>query len=549
MAKSGARLLIETLVNHGVDRFFCVPGESYLKVMDELVDDPALRVVTCRHEGGAAFMATADARATGKPAVVFASRGPGATNASIAIHSAMQGAVPLIVCLGQVSTPKLGRGGLQEMDFGAVFGPMCKRVEQVQDPGRIGEIVARAFQVATTGTPGPVVIGLPTDMLTAMSDKPAGRPRATPRALASDADLGAVAEALGKAERPVLIAGSLANAPEARAALQAVSERYGVPVMTSYTHQDLFPNGHPHWGGELGIRPPKGVVEAAKAADLVLAVGTRMLDMTSQGFTIPGAGQRLIHVFPDPEVIGVNFETALGLVAEPGDFLARLAARNAPPAPASRAAWIARANDGYRDGARLLLREGADGIDFGWMIKAMIDHVPDDAVITCDAGNFTSWLTLQYPFKATQTLIASEAGAMGMGIPAAVAAAIRYPGRQVVGLAGDGGALMTGNELATAVKERAKVRLIIANNAHYGTIRLHQEMHHPRRVHGANDLVNPDFAAWGRAFGAAGFTVSKPEEAGEVLRAALAADGPAVIDVKTSLENIVAVRTMEEVRG
>lgn len=548
MGKTAAKVLLDTLVLHGIDRAFCVPGESYLAVMSELHDDPVLHLVTCRHEGGAAFMALADAKLTGKVGVVFASRGPGATNASIAAHSAEQGGWPLLLLLGQVSTRRLGRHATQEMDFTKTFGDIAKCIEEVHDPDRIGEIVARAISIAETGTPGPVVVALPTDVLEAMTEaKPRGR-MGVRHIKASDGDVAAVADILARAERPILIAGGRTQNPAGKRALRAASEAWAVPVFATFEHQDVFDHDHPNFAGELGIRPPAPWQEVAKGADVIVAVGTRLGEQATLGGTLPGPNQRLIHVYPDANHIGRNQTVELGIVSEAAPFLEALAAQNAPPASDGRKKWVVKAHGAYESTSRIPPRDAPDAMDFGHMILAMQAHLPADAVLTSDAGSFASWMHRHYRFKATQSLLGSEAGAMGMGVPAAVAAALRHPERQVIALVGDGGALMTGSELATAVKEKAKIRIIIANNNHYGTIRFHQETHFPGRTH-ATDLVNPDFAAWAKAFGAAGFTVRTPEEAGPVLKQALAADGPAVIDVITSLENVDSANTIAALRS
>ena len=548
MGKTAAKVLLDTLVMHGIDRAFCVPGESYLAVMSELHDDPVLHLVTCRHEGGAAFMALADAKLTGKVGVVFASRGPGATNASIAAHSAEQGGQPLLLLLGQVSTRRLGRHATQEMDFTKTFGDIAKCIEEVHDPDRIAEIVARAISIAETGTPGPVVVALPTDVLETMTEaQPRGR-QGVRHIKASDGDVAAVADILASAERPIIIAGGRTQNAAGKRALRAASEAWSVPVFATFEHQDVFDHDHPNFAGELGIRPPAPWQEVAKGADVIVAVGTRLGEQATLGGSLPGAGQRLIHVYPDAVAIGRNQTVELGIVSEAAPFLEALAAQNAPPASEGRKKWVAKAHGAYEQTSKLTPREAPDAMDFGHMILAMQEHLPADAVLTSDAGSFASWMHRHYRFKATQSLLGSEAGAMGMGVPAAVAAALRHPERQVVALVGDGGALMTGSELATAVKEKAKVRIIIANNNHYGTIRFHQETHFPGRTH-ATDLVNPDFAAWAQSFGAAGFTVRTPAEAGPALKAALATDGPAVINVITSLENVDSANTIAALRS
>ena len=548
MSATAAKVLVDTLALHGLDRFYCVPGESYLAIMDALYDDPKLKIITCRHEAGAGLMAVADAKATGRAAALVVSRGPGLSNAMVALHTAEQDAVPLILFVGNVPRIKAGRRAHQEADLRKTFSHIAKRVEEAIVAESLPDMAARAIRIAESGTPGPVVIGLPTDLLPELTDAAPVRPRGRPRALPSDVDVSAVADAISGAERPLLIAGELARSPESREALLACSETWGLPVLVTFENRDIFSNGHPHYAGELGIRPPPAVPETARDADLVLAVGTRLPDLPTQGYTLLGAGQRLIHVYDDANQIGISFETELGIVAEAAPFLAALAARNPPVPPAGRDAWIARAHDGYAEAARLEPRSADDGIDFGHIIQALIGALADDAVITADSGTFASWLHRHFPFKSSQLLLGSEAGAMGLAVPGAVAAALRYPDRQVVALVGDGGFLMTGNELATAMQEGAKMVVIVANNASYGTIRFHQETRYPGRPL-ATGLTNPDFAALARSFGALGLTIAEPAEAEPVLRQALAADCPVVVDVKTSLECLTAVTTIDELRS
>jgi acetolactate synthase-1/2/3 large subunit len=549
MPRTCAKLLVDTLVAHGVDRAFCVPGESYLAVMDALHDDPVLHLVTCRHEGGAAWMALADAKMTGRAGVVLASRGPGATNASIAAHSAEQGSFPLLLLLGQVGRSKRGKEATQEMDFARTFSDIAKWVEEVNTPERVGEAVARAIRIAESGTPGPVVVSLPTDVLAAPCDTPAERRHTNTRARPSEEDVAAAARLLRDAERPVMVVGGRVDSAPARRALLAASEAHGVPVLPSYVHQDVFPNAHPHYAGELGIRPPDGVAHTALEADLVLAVGTKLTNMASLGGRLPTRGQRVVHVYPDEARIGRHFPVALGVVADPGEFLARLSAHNVPEPTALRRAWIEGAHERYLEFARRPLRPAPDGLDFGHVIDAMARHLPDDAVITVDAGSFASWLHLRFPYKPTQTLLGSECGAMGMAVPAAVAAAIRHPERKIVAVVGDGGALMTGYELATAMAEGVRnLCVVVSNNSAYGTIRFHQETHYPGRPH-ATGLVNPDFTVLARAFGARGLLVERPEEADVVLAQAMASEGPVVVEARTSLENVDAKNTITALRA
>jgi len=549
MACTAAKVLLDTLASHGIDRAFCVPGESYLAVMDALHDDPVLDLVTCRHEGGAAWMALADAKLTGRAGVVFASRGPGATNATIAAHSAEQGAFPLLLLLGQVGTGKLGKGSLQEMDFSRTFSDIAKRVEEVTVPERIGEAVARAIRVAESGTPGPVVVSLPTDVLAASCEAAAVARRSAARSRPAHEDVAETARLLQEAKRPILIAGGRVDSERARRALLAASEAHGVPVLATYVHQDVFPNRHPHYGGELGIRPPDGVVRNALEADLILAVGTRMTNMGSLGGRLPLDGQRMAHVYPDEVWIGRHCAPVLGLACATGDFLEALTASNVPAPDAARRRWIETAHGRYREAAESPLRAAPDGIDFGHVVDALGRHLPDDAVITVDAGSFASWLHLRFPYRPTQTLLGSECGAMGMSIPAAVAAAIRHPERRVVAVVGDGGALMSGYELATAMARGVRnLCIVIANNGAYGTIRFHQESHFPGRPH-ATDLTNPDFLALANAFGARGLLIERPEDADAVLAEALSADVPVLVEARTSLENVDAKHTLAALRA
>ena len=534
MAQTAAKILVDTLRLHGIDRAFCVPGESYLAVMDALVEDPVIDIVSCRHEGGAAFMAVADAKCTGRPGVVFASRGPGATNASVAIHSAHQGGVPLVVLLGQVGTKRLGMTHTQEMDFSKTFADMAKRVEQVNDPNRIGEILARAFHVAQSGTPGPVIVALPTDVLEAMTEAEPARPLHVARPAASEFEVSMVIELLNTAERPLIIAGE--HTGKAKDMLANVAEMLQVPVMPVYEHEDVFDHDHPLYAGELGIRPPMAVRQTAWDADAIVAIGTRMTGAPNLGYTIPGRNQRFVHIHPDPSEVGARFRTDGAIVADAALFLDALALHNVPPAPAGRAAWCEKAHKAYIDASKVPTRDADDGIDFAHVIDAMNQLLPQDAVITSDAGNFMSWLHHRFRFRRTNLLIGSEIGAMGMGIPAAVAASLRFPDRQVFGLCGDGGALMTGSEMATAMLTGAKPRIIVSNNQHYGTIRFHQETHFPTRDHPVTKLRNPDFAAYAAAFGAKGLRILRPEDAVPVIKEAMKHDGPVIIEVRTSLE-------------
>jgi len=545
-----ADILVQTLAAHGVDRVFCVPGESYLAVLDALHDHPGIDVVTCRHEGGAAFMAVADARLTGRVGVALVSRGPGATNASIAVHTAQQDGEPMLLLVGQVERRDRGRGAFQEVDYVQTFGDMAKWVREVEDPEQVPEAVARAIQIASSGTPGPVVLALPEDMLTDAVTTAAAQPLPIPRALPGASDIAAVAAMLAKAERPLLIAGGALrgsrNGGAGPQALLAASEAWQLPVGLTFKQQDLIDNAHPNYGAHLSYGIPKRVVDAVSKADLILAVGTRLGDVTSQNYTFPQApvpAQPLIHVHADPAVIGRVHAATRGIVADPTAFLAALAAHPVPSLPAGRAAWIASLHDVHVDMHRFDSVEQVDGVHFGAVAAALNGVLAPDAIVTIDAGNHSTFVHRHLGFNGRRVLLSAISGAMGFGMPAGVAAALRHPDRQVVTFIGDGGTLMTGNELATAIQHGGKPKVFISNNGSYATIRLHQERAFPgRKV--ATHLANPDFAKFGEAFGALGLRLDRQADCQAVVRRALAHDGAVVVDVRSSLEQISAYTTL-----
>ncbi|MAO55810.1 MAG: acetolactate synthase [Rhodospirillaceae bacterium] len=548
--KRAADVLVDTMVGHGVDRVFCVPGESYLSVLDAMHGRNEVQVVACRHEGGAGFMAVADAKLTGGTGVAMVSRGPGACNASIAVHTSQQDAVPFVLFIGQVPRADLGRGAFQEVDYSVTFGDMAKFIEEVHDPERLPAAVAEAFKAANEGTPGPSVIVLPEDMLMDEIEGAAAEPLAIDPPKATDEQIKAVAAALGRAKKPLIIAGTLLRPDSAREALLACSKVWSLPVATSFKNQDLFPNDHDHFAAHLGYGVPASIRETLEDADLIVAVGTRLGDVVTQGYLLPLAPQPkqpLIHVYPDAEHLDHVFETAQAICADPEDFLLRLAGVKPDTVPQGRGEWLKRLRDAHRKLSEWKPWTAPDGVDFGRVIHAFTEQLGDDAVFTMDAGNFSSWLHRYYSFKPTHQMLGAVSGAMGMGVPSGVAAALRHPDRQVVTLCGDGGTLMTGNELATAVQYGAKVRVFVSNNRSYGTIRLHQEKTFPGRVE-ATDLKNPDFAAWAESFGAKGLTIRTPEETEKVVAEALAHDGPVVVDVHSSLEHISAYTNLTSLK-
>jgi acetolactate synthase-1/2/3 large subunit len=550
MAGRAAGLLVDCLREQGADRLFCVPGESYLTLLDALYDAPDLQVVTCRHEGGAGFMAVADAKITGRPGLCAVSRGPGATNVSIAVHTAEQDAVPLVVLIGQVARRDRGRGAFQEVDYGKTFSDMAKGVWEVSDADQLPEVVARAFHVAESDTPGPVVLVLPEDML---SDATSAEvvPR-LPAAMAAPGaeDVEAVLGLLARSERPLLIAGGRLGAPAGRSALLKAAEAQDLAVALSFKRQDHFPNDHPNFAGYLGFKVPRALIAALGEADLVLAVGTRLTDVTTQGYLLPRApvpDQPLIHVYPDPARIGSLYRTTLGLPVDPVAFLERLAERPAA-ASSARRDWVDALHRQARELAAYTPLPTADGVNFGAVVHVLARQAAPDAVIVMDAGNFSSWVHRHWPWRPDNLIVATVGGAMGLGIPGAVAAALRLPERQVLSFVGDGGMLMTGGELATAMQHGLPLKVFVSNNRSYGTIRLHQERDYPGRV-SATELANPDFAQLAQAYGATGLVVETQDDIEGAVTAALGADGPVIVDVRASLEAISAYTTIEQLHG
>ncbi len=545
-----ADLLVDCLVAHGLDRLFCVPGESYLALLDALAERPEIDVLACRHEGGAGFMALADAKLTGRPGLVAVSRGPGATNVSIAIHSAQQDAQPLLVLIGQVARWERGRGAFQEVDYVKTFADMAKGIWEVENADRLPEVIARALHAAQSGTPGAAVVVLPEDMLGDQTAASVEAPYPLPASGPNADDLRQTLALLEKAERPLLIAGGKLDHPAGRRALANAAEAHHLPVALTFKHQEIFDNASPLFAGQLGFKIPRPAVEALSRADLILAVGTRLGDTPTQGYQLPKApqpDQPLVHVYPDQAQVGRVFRTDLGLTCDPARFLEALAAANAA-VPDQRRQWVDAVGEvskrlrGYR------VRQFDDGLDFGVVVKPIAEQAPGDAIVVTDAGNFSSWVNALWPWDGSQRALGMVGGAMGLGVPGAVAASLRHPDRTVISFTGDGGLMMTGNELASGIAAGAKPKIVVCDNASYATIRLHQEREFPRRTV-ATDLVNPDFARWAEAFGAKGFTVTREEEAEPTVTAFLAEPGAALLSVKASLEGIASSTTISKLRG
>ncbi|MBB3692830.1 thiamine pyrophosphate-binding protein [Sphingomonas sp. BK580] len=542
--RTGGRLLVDQLVAQGCDRLFTVPGESFLAVLDALHDTPAIEVVTCRQEGGVTFMACADGALTHRPGIAFVTRGPGATNAAIGVHVAMQDSQPMILFIGDVDRSTRDREAFQEIDFQAMFAPIAKWAARIDDAARIPEYVARAYATAINGRPGPVVLALPEDMLLDTVTVP-DRARVERVAQAVDEDsIEHLRDLLATAENPLAIVGGAGWDVAAAAAMADWATRTGVPLAAAFRRQDAIANDCPAYAGNLGYGPSPALTERVRGADLLIVVGARLGEATTDGYqliTPDHPGQRLVHVHPDPEELGRTYATDLAICAGMAEFAEALVPLDGgvhPHAAEARAAYEAWSTPRPRDGVAL---------DLGPCVATMREKLPADTIICNGAGNFSGWWHRYWRYAGPGTQLAPTAGAMGYGVPAAVAASLRRPGRSVIALAGDGDFLMNGQELATAVQHGAELLVVLVDNGAYGTIRMHQEREYPGRP-SATRLVNPDFAALARAYGGWGETVERTEDFAPALDRALAERGVRLIHCRTDVEQITAGLTLSALR-
>jgi len=545
--RTGGRILVDNLVAQGCDRIFHVPGESFLAVLDALHDTPEIDLVTCRQEGGVGFMACADGAMTGRPGVAFVTRGPGATNASIGVHVAMQDSQPMILFIGDVDRGMRDREGFQEVDFPAFFGPIAKWATRIEDAARIPEYVARAWNVATTGRPGPVVIALPEDMLCDVVDA-VDRPPLPRITQAPDRHaMQAMSALIQQAERPVAIVGGAGWTAAAGAAFATFAERIGLPVASAFRRQDALPAGSPAFAGNLGYGPNPRLVSRIKGADLILAVGARLGEATTDGYTLitpDHPGQTLIHVHPDPNELGRVYRADVAICADMASFAGAAGLENIG---AIRGGAAAEAHAEWLDWSTPRPREGVT-LDLGQCVAVMRATLPADTIICNGAGNFSSWWHRFWRYGAQPSQLAPTAGAMGYGVPAAVAAALRAPDRAVVALAGDGDFMMNGQELATAIQHDANLIVLVIDNGAYGTIRMHQEREYPARLSGTR-LQNPDFAALARAYGCWAETVERTEEFAPALERASARTGVRLLHLRTDVEFITPGTTIAAIRS
>ena len=546
--RSGGQVLVDALRINGVDRAFCVPGESYLAVLDALHDArDDIDLIVCRQEGGAAYMAEAYGKLTGKPGICMVTRGPGATNASVGVHVAFQDSTPMILFIGQVARDQIEREAFQEVDYRRMFGQMAKWVVQIDDAERIPELINQAFQRAMNGRPGPVVVALPEDMLTDLVDVVDARPAQRVEAAPSPSSIDELQALLAKASKPLVIAGGGGWNASAVADLKRFVKTQNLPLAASFRCQDLYDNTDANYAGDLGLAAGPVLVEAVKQSDLLIVVGARLGEMTTGGYAlvdIPTPKQVLVHVHASAEEIGRVYQPTLGINAGPESFLAQAVALPALR-PQAFADWTASLNRGYLGNFETPRSPG--NVQMAEVIAWLNKTLPADSVLTCGAGNYTGWVHRGYQHRTFRTLLGPTNGSMGYGVPAAVAAKLTYPQRTVVAFAGDGCFLMNGQELATAAHYDARVITIVVNNGMYGTIRMHQERSYPGRVSGT-ELHNPDFAALARAYGLHGETVTRTEDFVGAFERCQASGKPALIEIQIDPEALTPRMTLSQIR-
>lgn len=543
--RNGGQLLIESLVALGASKGFGVPGESYLAVLDALHDTQGqLDFILCRNEGGAAFMAAAYGKLTSQPGLCFVTRGPGVTNASIGIHTAMQDSAPMIVFVGQVGTDMRGREAFQEIDYPAVFGTMAKWAVEIDDVSRIPEILGRAWVTATSGRPGPVVIALPEDMLTSLTEvAPLSGPARIAEPAPEPAAMDAALAALAQAKRPLILMGGCNWTDAGRKALQGFAEASNIPVIAAFRYQDQFDNLSSTYAGEAGVGMPAHVKRLIREADVILAINVRFGEMTTDGYTllsVPIPAQTLIHVHGSDREIGKIYQPALGIHAGPNAFAAALRSVSGPWAE-----WRAQARAEWETGFDLPPQPSP--VDMGLATAHLREILPEDVILTNGAGNFTVWPNKFFKFGPKARLLAPQSGAMGYGVPAAVAAKVAYPERTVVCFAGDGDFQMNCQELGTAMQAGAQPVVLILNNGIYGTIRAHQERHYPARVSGTT-LANPDFVMLAKSYGFHAERVERTEDFPAAFARALASRTGAVLDLNISPEALTPRQTLSQMR-
>ena len=546
--RHGGQILVDQLRAQGVRRVFSVPGESFLAVLDGLYDS-GIQNVVCRHEGGAAMMAEAHGKLTGRPGVCFVTRGPGACNASAGVHVARQDSTPMVLFVGQITRAHRDREAFQEVDYRAMFGPLAKWVAEVDQTERLPEYISRAFHVAMSGRPGPVVLALPEDMLSAEADCADLPPVAAMPQGVSEVQVTAVLAELARADRPLVVAGGAGWTARAKEDLARFAGSYGLPVAVPFRRLDHMDNGHPNYIGDLAVGMNPKLAARLRAADCLLVLGSRLGDITTGGYEIldpAGIAARLIHVHADPDQLGLVFRPDLGVAVPASAMLTALARTNGPEGLVKKwAGWTQSARAEYE--AWQIPQPTPGKVRLEQVVSWLQQQLPPDAVVTTGAGNYAGFVSRYLRFGPEQRFLGPTSGSMGYGFPAAIAAKLEHPERTVVCFAGDGCFQMTLNEFSTAMQHGAAVVVVVCNNGRYGTIRMHQERHYPGRVSGT-DLASPDFAALARAYGGHGERVETDAEFAPAFRRALASGKPAVVELQLDPEMLSTAMTMTQMR-
>jgi acetolactate synthase I/II/III large subunit len=545
--RHGGKILIDQLEAQGATTVFTVPGESFLAALDGLHDSNRIKTVICRQEGGASMMAEAWGKTTGEPGICFVTRGPGAANAMSGLHVAQQDSTPMVTFVGMPARDTEDREAFQEIEIKQLFGSYVKWAAVIRDTARIPEYASHAFHAARSGRPGPVVLGLPEDMLAAECAVQDAKPARIAEAWPGPADLALLQEKLAKAHRPLMIVGGPGWSVATQKAVEAFADRFDLPVAPAFRYQDYLDNRHRAYVGCAGIGMDPKLAAAIREADLLIVIGARLGEMTTAGYTligIPNPAPFLVHVHPSPDELGSVYRADLPIAASARAFGEALATLQ-PPAKLAWSGRRAELRAAYEQSLKPIALPGA--VKLADVVRTVSAALPENGIVTNGAGNYAAFVHRYFEYKGYRTCLAPTSGSMGYGLPAAIAAKLAHPTRAVVNFQGDGDFLMTGQELATAVQYALPVVTIIANNGMYGTIRMHQEREYPSRVIGTT-LVNPDFAAYARSFGAEGTTVETTADFAPAFRAALASSKPSVIELKLDPEAVTARQTLTQIR-
>ncbi|WP_413789060.1 thiamine pyrophosphate-dependent enzyme [Bacillus kandeliae] len=544
---TGGQGVVACLKRAGVAKVFCVPGESYLPVMDAMYDEPSIELISCRHEGGASFMAEGYAKSTGEPSVVMATRAVGGTNLAIGVHTAYQDSTPMVVFLGQVHTAFRGREGFQEVELDQFFSHIAKWTVEIKEAARIPELVSRAFKIAKSGRPGPVVVSLPEDMLRDTAEMKFMPTLNRSNPAPSTSEIEKTFALLKEAKKPLIIAGGGVVRANAETELLTLAHSTGIPVMASFRRHDVFPNNHDLYVGHLGLGTPKAILETAKQADIIVVAGSRLSEITSQDYSLFNDQQTLIHIDISEETIGKVFTPAIGILSDAKEALKVMSSMPLTLNPEA-VQWAKERRDIFVKHSELQVKEPTnESITYQQSIHILQNELPQETIFTNDAGNFATWFHNYFTFTKEKTYIGPTSGAMGYGIPAAIGVKCANPNVPVVSLSGDGGAMMTIQELETAVRYQIPILSIIYNNQVYGTIRMHQEMNFPERVIGTN-LGNVNFVLLAQAMGASAELIDTADQFKEALKKAISNPLPTLLELRMDPEQISVSKTISDLR-